>query len=131
METYNANFRDALIIIAQDFGLTDAVIKRRPRKPFIECYNAESKTFLEAYYEDMSDDDLNYWAQFGIGIRTLNKYAVFKCSSVSINIVKRWISVPSNPIYCYLHPTGHMKIYRPKAVDKKKKFRSNSLMDDL
>lgn len=124
---YNCSFGEALHIIATDFGLIKADRVVNPpaivySNKIMESVNKE--TVLQATIKDFTEEELNWWAKFGITKKILNKYRVFSIHYVFINRVPKLESTAASPIYGYYYgkdTTGRelWKFYMPK----KKKFR--------
>jgi hypothetical protein len=94
-------------------------------KPTIRFFNEEEKqsnTTISVKIMPYTQADLEYWAQFNIGLSTLKKFNVRKVEKAWINGVLKYIDLKSDP--CYRYQEGdRIKLYRPNS--RKNKFRNN------
>jgi len=85
----------------------------------------QTRTIKYQRYSDFSDND--YFFQYHITKKTLNKYNVYPCKTVWVE-TKYGIEVYNHsehqPIYVYDFGSNNYKVYRPFA-NKKSKWRSN------
>ena len=121
----------------------DVITNVAPIINIIEPYDLDSIIQTRAIryqrYSDFSDDD--YFYQYHITKKTLNKYKVYPCEKVWVetkNGIEVYQHSNSQPIYVYDFGSDKYKVYRPLA-NKKTKWRSNckelqgftGLTDDL
>ena len=86
-ELFNSSFYETLVIIANDFNLIKADIKKN--KPKLE-YSGEkielnSTAIIQVEIRPFQQYELDWWAKFGISEKTLKKYNVFSCKNVWLN----------------------------------------------
>lgn len=133
---YGCDFYGALQIINLDFnlGLEDKYADEINHKGTIKSTSPKlpnpttgpyRKILFQVEHMPYLQEDLAYWNQFGIQEETLKKYGVYSC-------FRSWIAKKlyhqytiSDPQYAYIFPDNYIKIYRPLAQDKTKKFRTN------
>lgn len=105
---YNVNYRDALMIIATDFGLIDGKI----RKPNIQVastfeYNSDESTLIQVTIQPYTDKDLEWWGNYGVTQDILNLFRVYSCKNVFLRGDLWKCSSKDCPIYGYYF--GHSK----------------------
>ena len=128
MKTFNCNYHKALEIIAEDFGILQTSNKLVPVIKEVPKFKDENKvTYIQVELGKYSEQDLKWWGSFGITEKTLNKFKVFPCKSVSLNgnLVSR--RAQHNPIYGYYFgkkdDIEQWRIYFPQR--KEMKFMGN------
>lgn len=121
MKKFNCSYYEALKIIAEDFGLIKG--KHIESKPIIkqEKFNGDKQTFIQIEAKEFSEDELNWWEQFGITKAILSKYRIFSCKTIFLNGTIFSQSTPKCPSYgYYFGKKEHIeqwKIYYPKRTD--------------
>ena len=121
MKKFNCDYHEALRIIAKDFGLIKG--KHLESKPIIkrEKFDGDKQTFIQIEAKEFSEDELEWWKQYGITKSILNKYRVFSCKTVFLNGSIFSQSTPKCPSYgYYFGKKEHIeqwKIYYPKRTD--------------
>lgn len=121
MKKFNCSYYEALKIIAKDFGLIKG--KHIESKLIIkqEKFNGDKQTFIQIEAKEFSEDELNWWEQFGITKAILSKYRIFSCKTIFLNGTIFSQSTPKCPSYgYYFGKKEHIeqwKIYYPKRTD--------------
>ncbi len=127
MFKFSCNFARALEIIANDFNL---ISNAKPQNaPGVEysnktLSNVTKETVLQATLKEFSEEELAWWARFGISASTLDKFFVYSVQYIFINGKLSIESKPTSPIYGYYYGKNSKdvelwKFYMPK----KKRFR--------
>ena len=119
---YNVSYKDALRIIANDFGIIStpdfpkhkSSIKSYTNKTF----NYEGGAEIAVKVRDYTEEELDYWKSYGIGLPTLKKYFVFPCEIVILNGEIYAHSNSNEFIFGYFYPSTsekqYWRIYFPK-----------------
>lgn len=103
MEIYKCTYKQALRIIAEDFGLVEKLSDRPAVK--IKTSNVtlveKSETIIQVQPRPFTINELKWWKNFGITPQTLKKYKVCACESIFLN--GNYFSSSSShiPIYGY------------------------------
>lgn len=103
MEINKCDYRQALNLIAEDFGYIQKVSER----PAIKIKTSDvvlpekSETLIQIKPKPYSEQELKWWKGFGVTEKTLKKYKVFSCDSVFLNGDYFSSSSPRVPIYGY------------------------------
>lgn len=140
MELHSCSFKEALEIVAQDFGVSSTEkdfsrirkIAKRVRIPKIHINPRKNFPYARNKW---SKELLDLWNKANITIEVLQEYNVWPVSKVKIP--KRdggsfvLTSKPNDLIYCFDYEKGIKKFYRPNAPDKKFKFISNLRKGDI
>lgn len=99
---FDCTFHQGLKIIARDLGLLQTDIKSvkvvRPAPVFVDDGEA---TRIQLEVCDFTEQDLNWWLQFGISKKTLDKYRVFAGNTVFLNGNVYAKRAQHNPVYGY------------------------------
>lgn len=110
MRYQQVSFTEALQIAAKKLNITS-------RQSFDKLSYCETPVKKEKIiimeFKPFTSQDLNYWAQYGVSIDTLEKYNVKPAKHVFIDGEFLCSYTPSNPIYTYWLGNGYYKIYRP------------------
>lgn len=123
MRLFNCDYFKALNIIASDFGLINTVIKSKKSSPTIVESLKESKTAdIKVTIKDYSEEELNWWKQFGIDLKLLKKFHVYSIKYVFLNDELKFTSSLNCPIYGYYfgkdkNGSEKWKIYFPLKED--------------
>lgn len=85
---YNVSFKEALEIIANDFGIIkNSSFPKHER--LIEYTNTKfeesGENIIQIEVQEFTEQELNWWKQFAISKDILKKYNVFSCKSVFLN----------------------------------------------
>lgn len=89
MLRYSCDFRTAIRLIAEDFGLLPKSIDRPPSVDIVENvstrfeFDRDTKIQITAGY--WGQDHLEYWNRFGITREILRKFRVYRCENVYLN----------------------------------------------
>ncbi len=123
---YNVNLRDALIIIAKDFGLLntlglDKVKLKRIKKIIVK--ETEQK-IIQVKRQTWTEVDKRYWKSFHLTSKILDKYQISSCKTVWINDKIVYNYTEKDPAYVYYFGMGEYKIYFP--MRDKYRFLSNT-----
>ena len=74
---------------------------------------------------------LEYFHQFSITDKTLQKFRVYPAKTVYINKKACYKSTKDNPTFVYLHDSGHVKTYKPLTDKREDKWGGNSDREDV
>ena len=85
---FNCNYKEALRIIANDFGIINA--KNIPKNiGKINCkpnlIGSKSIAKIQVQIQDFTEQDLKWWGKYGITKDILNHFNVFSCKHVFLN----------------------------------------------
>lgn len=103
MEIHNCTYRQALRIIAEDFGL----VKKLSDRPSVKIKTSDvtitekSETIIQVQPRPFTEQELKWWKEFGISQNTLKKFKVCACESIFLNGNYFSSSSPRIPIYGY------------------------------
>lgn len=126
---FNINYYQALKKIAYDFGLLTggmSVEKNKIIIPKTKDYKSGKEVHIGIKKQDYTYRDIQFWAQYGISINTLQRYNVFSCKFIFLNDHIIAVDNMKNPAYAYLEAKDGKytyKIYQP--YDKEYRFISN------
>lgn len=137
---YNCTFREALIIIYNDFKLgsmkydilPQLVLNNAP-----EVLKMANKSIIEIVPKSWSLVDYEYWNDYGIPLTLLDEYNVYACETVYLHKGGNTITYnysKNNPIYAYrfcFDGQYSYKIYFPLAEKKKKWLFSGGSENDI
>ena len=98
---YNCNYYEALKIIAQDFGLIEGSHTKPSIIKFVPELKETESSKIQVQIKDYSNEELEWWNQFGINSKLLKKYHVYSIQSVFLNGNLNAMSSLRNPIYGY------------------------------
>lgn len=104
MYIYDCSYYTALRTIANDFGIIqlENVQKNEPKMQYSGYELKETeKAKIQVEIQEFSQKELDWWASFGISLKTLNKFKVFSIKSVFLNGNYFTSSSASSPIYGY------------------------------
>lgn len=126
MYKYNCNFRKALLIIANDFGIINRKdIEKHERK--IDYSGSVLKetesSILQAQIQPFSEKELRWWKQFGITKEILDKFGVYSCKTVFLNNKYFTSSSPNNFIFGYYYGIKNNKELWRMYFPQRTKFR--------
>ena len=110
---YGVGFYEALSIIAGDFGLKSKV-DRVPRDPMV--YEPKSYCEIRVKWSKWKSNDIMYWHNQRISIRTLNYYNVGVVSHAWINEKQVYSMREGDPCYGYWFD-GQFKLYYPSRTN--------------
>ena len=101
MRLYNCNFYKALDIIAKDFNLIDnsEVHNKVPLK--VPSLKETESAKIQVQIKDFTEEELNWWNDFGINKKLLKKYHVFSVLHVFLNGQLKFTSSDKFPIFGY------------------------------
>ena len=100
MKMFNCTYYEALNIIAKDFGLikgTNNKIATIRVEPIKETESANIQVQIKSY----TQEELDWWNQFGITKKILKKYHIYSLQHVFLNGNLRFTSTNKCPIYGY------------------------------
>lgn len=101
MEKYHCGYYEACDKIAEDFNLKSQTSNLKPiqieTKKFV--YNGSSKIAIR--YKDFSENELKWWAEYGISLPILKMYNVYSCEYVFVNGSVNSKSSNNFPIFGY------------------------------
>jgi len=104
MHLHNCTYYKALKIIANDFNIINfpKLDKNVAKKEYSgKIIKETEKANIQVEIKDFSQKELQWWASFGISLKTLNKFKVFSIKSVFLNGNYFNSSSESSPIYGY------------------------------
>jgi len=141
VKKYNCTYKEALNIIATDFGIINSNSKVSPSfilgeyKPKI--LSVIDKSYITIVPRNWTLYDYNYWVKkYGISLEWLESYEITPCEYVYLHKHNNKIAFPysnQNPIYAYKinDENGKIgyKIYRPYEKDKRYKWMSDTTSD--
>ena len=88
MFKYSCSYHMALKIIANDFGIIDCPkLKKNPKpiEPSQTIFKDDGPARIQVEIRDFTEDDLNWWSQYGITKQILRKFSVYSCNSIFLN----------------------------------------------
>lgn len=88
MFKYNCSYHMALKIIANDFGMIDCPkLKKNPKpvEPSQTVFKDDGPARIQVEIQDFTEEDLEWWSQYGITKQILRKFSVYSCKSVFLN----------------------------------------------
>ena len=100
MRLYNCNYYEALNIIARDFELIDGEHQISSFKIIPEIKESESAK-IQVQIKEYTNEELDWWKQFGISKKTLKKYCIYSIQHVFLNGELKFTSSKQCPIYGY------------------------------
>ena len=112
------NYNDLLNQIIKDMQITNNTVLHSTKE-----IQRPSETVIGVVRQSWTDIDKQYWSQFGITLKTLEKFKVSSIKYYLCNGIVKGIYKDTNPMYAY-KVYEHFKIYRPLA-DKYTKWRNN------
>ena len=117
MKLFNCSYYQALDIIAKDFGLIEGNHQISTFKVIPEIKETESAK-IQVQIKDYTQEELDWWLQFGINKKLLKKYHVYSLQHVFLNGELKFTSSPKCPIYGYYfgkdkNSEDKFKIYFP------------------
>lgn len=120
MNLYNLNYSEALTQVFKDLQLSQRKQVKKQESKVIS-----NTTKIQVVTRKFTEEDLQYWNNYGISERTLRAYMVVSCQSVWLNDRMYLSNSTNNLCYGYYFPkSGKIKIYRPYA-EKKYKWLGN------
>lgn len=100
MRLYNCKYYEALKIIAKDFGLVEG--KSPEKSPvIIESLKETESAKIQVQIKDYTQEELDWWEQFGITKKLLKKYHVYSLQHIFLNGELKFTSSKTCPIYGY------------------------------
>lgn len=127
---YNVSYNEALTIIANDFGIIESPhLKKHSKK--IEYTNTkfteQNQSLIQVEIQPFKDNELKWWASFGITESTLKRFLVFSCKTVFLNGCYLTSSSDKDFIFAYYRGSkdgiDYFRIYFP--MRKHFRFLSN------
>lgn len=121
MKLFNCSYYQALDIIAKDFGLIEGNHQISTFKVIPEIKETESAK-IQVQIKDYTQEELDWWLQFGINKKLLKKYHVYSIQHVFLNGELKFTSSLKCPIYGYYfgkdkNGEDKFKIYFPFKQD--------------
>jgi hypothetical protein len=101
MKKFGVNFYEALDIIAKDFGLIEGSNDLKVRPLNIQPLKETESSRIQVQIKNYSNEELEWWKQFGISVKTLKKFHVFSIEHVFLNGELKFSSSKQCPIYGY------------------------------
>jgi hypothetical protein len=123
MELYHCTYKEALRIIANDFGIvTSDNLPKNSGKIISKDFRINEKEFskIQVEFKEFTDTELSWWKKYGITKEILDKYNVFSCKHIFLNGNLCASSKTSCPIYGYYggkYKSNELwRIYFPKRT---------------
>lgn len=120
MTKYNCSYSEALIKIAEDFGLTNEHSDVIPVIQQVQTFKSKSQSVIQIEQKEFSKDELDWWEQFGITKEILDKFSIFSCKTVFLNGNIFITSTEKCPVFGYFYGIKNgveqWKIYIPKRT---------------
>ncbi|HPX44800.1 MAG TPA: toprim domain-containing protein [Bacteroidales bacterium] len=117
MVKYNCTYSEALIKIAEDFGLTPEQTNLQPIIQQIPTFKTKSQSKIQIEQKKFTKQELAWWKQFGITKEILDKFSIFSCKNVFLNNKIFITSTEKCPVYGYFYGIKNgieqWKIYIP------------------
>lgn len=121
MTKFNCSYYKALQIIANDFG----IIKRQdlPKNKCLKKWDEEKfedtgGAIIQVEIKDFTENDLQWWAKYGISQSTLKKFRVYSCKNVFLNGNLFEMVLDNQYVYGYYggikQDIEQWRIYHPK-----------------
>lgn len=88
MYKYNCTYPMALKIIANDFGIINhPKLKKNPKPitPSQTVFKDDGPARIQVEIQDFTEEELHWWAQYGITKQILHKFSIYSCKSVFLN----------------------------------------------
>lgn len=101
MRLYNCTYYEALNIIAKDFNLINSNIVKKQAPKIVESLKETESAKIQVTIKNYTVEELEWWKQFGISIKTLKKFHVFSLEHVFLNGELKFTSSNKCPIYGY------------------------------
>ena len=134
MQMFNLDYLDALLKIAEDFGLKESsntkyeqIIKELPKTTVIKQKKAPD---IVVSTRPFNSNELNYWNDYYQDISDLKRENIYVPKKIWIN--KNPIDLKVSELtFCYYYPENDKwKIYKPNA-SKEKKWFTNQAFDHV
>jgi 5S rRNA maturation endonuclease (ribonuclease M5) len=130
MTLYYLTFKESLERIYSDFNLKNKPLITHKIFDFSEEEQKEKKKIQVKIRKNFLIKELEYWKQYGITKKVLNKYNVYSVSKLFLNKKLIAVSKSWDMIFVYHFPeTDNIKVYRP--LHKKYKWVSNVCKEDI
>lgn len=101
MKMFNCSYYEALKIIAQDFGIvSNSEVETKPIT-IVESLKETESAKIQVQIKNYTEEELKWWKQFGISVKTLKKFHVFSLEHVFLNGELKFTSSSKCPIYGY------------------------------
>lgn len=101
MKKYDVNYYEALDIIAKDFGLIEGTNDVKETPLIVNSIKESEPSKIQVQIKNYSNEEIKWWNQFGISIKTLKKYHVFSLQHVFLGGELKFTSSKQCPIYGY------------------------------
>ena len=103
MRLYNCDYFQALNKIAQDFNLIEGSQNLEKVSPpvIIESIKESESARIQVQIKNYTNEELNWWNQFGITLKLLKKYKVYSIRHVFLGGELKFTSSEKCPIYGY------------------------------
>jgi hypothetical protein len=123
-EKYKCSYFEALLIIANDFGLQTTNIER---KPLVKEYSIETKEKVsyQICKKNFTESELEFWnlSDWKATQNVLNQYEIYSISDLFIN--NNHFKGNLKDTFAYRLTQSDFQIYFPKSEDRAKRFRSS------
>lgn len=87
MEKYHVPYFKALKIIAEDFNLSKKHVDKivQPIKQSTTIFKDDGPADIRVEVKDFTQEELDWWASYGITLDILKKFNVFSCKNIFLN----------------------------------------------
>jgi hypothetical protein len=110
---YSVSFKEALLIIANDFELLDYENEKAFKKVAITKL-IQTKSVINYQTRKWDKQDLEYWNKFYISQELLQYYNVYPINLIWLNSKLHYTNSKNDPAYIYIFEEDKFKIYFPK-----------------
>lgn len=123
-EKFQCSYFEALLIIANDFGLQTTNVEK---KPIVKEYSIETKEKVsyQICKKDFTESELEFWSlsDWEATQNVLNQYEIYSISDLFIN--NNHFKGNFKNTFAYRLTSSDFQIYFPKSTDRSKRFRSS------
>lgn len=127
---YGCSYREAIYLIDKDMSLGVFDVNITPTRKFLEKRKSvlslknKSKINIKTLRTKWTKEHLDFWNQFGISLKTLNKFDVFPIKMYWKGYETKYLKKPKNIAFEY-KLGSRTKIYNPFHVESELKFDGN------
>lgn len=123
MTKFNCGYYEALNIIAEDFHLKPGSTNKKVVIASNNTFSSSGPSKIQIEEKNFSEDELDWWNQFGITEKILKRFNVHSCKTIFLNGEINAQSGKHCPIYgYYLGKKGDNELWRI-YFPKRKSFR--------
>lgn len=118
---YKCNFKEALLIISNDFNLSNKSVNLKLLERIKLISNSTFKCKIDITHRDWRKYDLDFWNQYYIDLQTLQFYKVYPVEYAWVNDKLIYRFNNNNLVYCYFF-NGEAQLYLPFVDRSKTRF---------